>query len=345
MPQIDPVSAPGQEIKILSIDGGGIRGIFPARILQEIEQRTSKPIAALFHLVAGTSTGGIIACGLANNMKAEALLNLYVQDGGEIFSRSFWQRITNLGGLNGPKYSADNLEKVLLPLLQDVALKDVTSTELLIPTYAIELSKPIDSDGVQSTRMPMFFKSWKARGQGLNQGQQADDYNFRLRDIARATSAAPTYFPPAQVYNSSGDAFGAVDGGVFANNPSLCALAAAYQMYPGAKFTLVSLGTGSLERPVPYAHARGWGTLQWLHPILSVLMDGNADTVTYQCDQVLGARHFRFETTLGTDPSSPIAVNEDFDDASPDNIARLERLAAAFISANDKKIDQVCALL
>jgi hypothetical protein len=345
MPQIEAGKHDNQDIHILSIDGGGIRGILPARILQEIERRLNKTAAEMFHLISGTSTGGIIACGLATGNSAKDLGDLYHQRGGEIFARSMWQRISNPADLAGPKYAPGVLEGILAQVLQDKTLRDVTAAELLVPTYAIELSKPQNSEGVVSTRAPMFFKTWKARGVQLGDGDKPLDFNFALKDVARATSAAPTYFPPAQIRNESNDLFGVVDGGVFANNPALCALSAAYVLYPGANFTLVSLGTGSLERRIPYDDAKGWGDLQWLHPILSVLMDGNADTVSYQCDQVLGGRHFRFETTLGTDPASPISVNEDFDDASPDNVERLERLAAALIASNSKRIDAVCDLL
>ena len=296
-------------------------------------------------MIAGTSTGGIIACGLATGIGAEALGDLYHQHGGEIFARSMWQRVSNPADLAGPKYAATTLESILAEILKETTLRDITSTELLIPTYAIELSRAQDQDGVLSTRTPMFFKTWKTRGVQLAKGDHRDDFNFKLKDVARATSAAPTYFPPALIENDSEDTFGAVDGGVFANNPALCALSAAYVLYPGAKFTLVSLGTGSLERPMPYSDAKGWGDLQWLHPILSILMDGNADTVCYQCDQVLGDRHYRFETTLGTDPTNPISVKEDFDDASPDNIARLENLAEALIKKNSERIDAICEML
>lgn len=342
MPQLAGTNFAGTEIRILSVDGGGIRGILPARLLQEIEKRTGKRICALFHLISGTSTGGIIGCGVSNGMSAKTLGDLYASRGSEIFARSMWQKIQNPVELMGPKYRASALEDILGGILLQKTLRDITDTELLVPTYAIELSEPQVADGVASTRAPMFFKSWKARGVGLDTDEHADEFNFALKDVARATSAAPTYFPPAQIKNEKGDQFATVDGGVFANNPSLCALSAAYKLYPGAKFTLVSLGTGSLERDIPYDAARTWGDLQWLHPILSVLMDGNADSVCYQCDQVLGNRHKRFEITLGRDPNDPTAVNEDFDDASPDNVARLERLAERLIRERDKDLDTVC---
>ena len=343
-----PDANPKKTIRILSIDGGGIRGILPARLLQEIERRTKKSAADLFDLIAGTSTGGIICCGIAAGISAQKLGDLYAQQGGAIFDRSFWQRVTNPVQLREAKYDPAAIEKILLQLLGDTWLSDVHGPEVLIPTYAIELPKPEDMPGFQltTTRSPMFFKSWKARGVKLDPGDVQEDYDFHLRDIARATSAAPTYFPPAQIQSRSGQKYGVVDGGVFANNPALCALAAGYKFYPDAgRFIVASLGTGSLERDIPYDEAKDWGELQWLHPILSILMDGNADTVCYQCDQVIGKDHFRFEITLGRNPADPTAVNEDFDDASPDNVQRLERWSQRLIGEADQKLDSLCDVL
>lgn len=346
-----PIDVQGDTVRILSIDGGGIRGILPARILQFIEERTQKKAADLFHLVSGTSTGGIICCGLVNGMSAEMLGEFYKEHGGAIFRRSLWDRLSNLP-LTNPKYSADALEETLNGILGGKKLSEVTAAELLVPTYAIELPVPQDAAGVKSTRAPMFFKSWKARNHGLEQktdpgtGQKKMDvpaeFDFLLRDVARATSAAPTYFPPALIKNMAGQQYACVDGGVFANNPALCALAAAYTLFPKMHYVLVSLGTGSLERDIPYSAAKDWGEIGWLHPILSILMDGNADTVCYQCDQVLGENHHRFEITLGRDPNSANTVNDDFDDASMDNIARLGNLAEKLVSDNRQKLEDLC---
>jgi hypothetical protein len=138
-----------------------------------------------------------------------------------------------------------------------------------------------------------------------------------------------------------------IDGGVFANNPSMCALASAYKLYPAAEgYIVVSLGTGSLERPIPYNQAKDWGLVHWARPILNVLMDGNADTTCYQLDQVLGKSHYRFEISLGQDTKQdPDAVNEDFDNASPDNIRRIEGKAETLAQASAEKLRQVIAEL
>jgi len=187
------------------------------------------------------------------------------------------------------------------------------------------------------------FKSWKARGMDLDPSERREQLDFQLKDIARATSAAPTYFPPALINNRDGQSFGMIDGGVFANNPAMCALVSAYKLFPQAKqFLLVSLGTGSLERPIPYAQAKDWGLVHWARPILNVLFDGNADTTSYEVSQILGASHYRFDISLGMTPrQDPNAVNEDFDDASPDNIKRIERKADALMNGMAVKLQSV----
>jgi uncharacterized protein len=324
-------------IRILSIDGGGIRGIIPARILQRIEEATNKPARELFNLIAGTSTGGIIGCGLLKGKTAAEMAELYIRDGGTIFHRSLWDKVTTIDGLSNPDYEPGPLEEVLARELGGTWLSEVNGAELLVPSYAIQLPYAIPGDGVGVLfpRAPYFFKTWKTRGVDLSPGETPNQFDFMLRDIARATSAAPTYFPPALIANRKGEQFGMIDGGVFANNPGMTALVAAYRLYPQAKqFIVVSLGTGSLERPIPYKEAKNWGLVHWARPILNVLMDGNADTTSYELSQLRDVVHYRFDISLGMDPKQdPNAVNEDFDDASPDNIKRIDGKAATLATA------------
>jgi len=333
---------PDEMIRILSIDGGGIRGIIPAALLQRIEESTGKPATALFHLMAGTSTGGILGCGLAKGKPAREIADLYAKRGGDIFHRSLWDKVTTIDGLSNPDYDPSPLEKILGEELGDTWLSESHGAELMVPSYAIQLPFQIPGDGLGLLvpRAPYFFKSWKAKGTTLDPGDKPAELDFRLKDIARATSAAPTYFPPALIQNREGQSFGMIDGGVFANNPAMCALVSAYKLFPQAKgFMLVSLGTGSLERPIPYAEAKNWGLVHWARPILNVLFDGSADTTSYQVDQILGPAHYRFDISLGESPKQdPSAVNEDFDDASPDNIARIERKAQALANGMANKL-------
>ncbi len=316
-------------IKVLSIDGGGIRGIIPAAILAEIEGRTGEPIAELFDLIGGTSTGGILALGLTKpgsdgkpQYSAEDGLGLYEREGSRIFSRSIWHMIHSGWSVEEEKYPAEGIEGVLEEYFGDARLKEAL-TEVLITSYEIE------------RRTPFFFKSARAKD------PQKPGFDFPMRQVARATSAAPTYFEPIKIETDGrSDYYALIDGGVFANNPAMCALAEAKVMYPNADdFLVVSLGTGELTRPLPYDEVKGWGLRQWAQPIIGVIFDGVSDTVHYQLKQFLPAgRYFRFQTRLNEG-------NDDMDDASRTNIRALKLLAEKMIHEEDSTLAALCSQL
>jgi hypothetical protein len=322
--------------RILSIDGGGIRGIIPALILQNIEERAEKPISELFHMIAGTSTGGILACALTAPVingkprKAEEIVRLYRERGKEIFDSSFWHGFGSLGGMTDEKYESGNLENILDEYLQDAKLSGVEQ-DLLITSYNIELRKPF------------FFKSWKARGNKLREGETKQDRNFYLKDVARATSAAPTYFEPALISNIKEKKFPLIDGGVFANNPAMCALSSARILYPGkTRFLIVSIGTGETQREIPYDKAKDWGLIAWTRPVLYIFMDGVSDAVHYHLEQEFLKRdYFRFQIDFGSDPVDESAPNDDMDDARPENIRLLEKEAQRLMNFEKPKLNRL----
>jgi uncharacterized protein len=307
--------------KILSIDGGGIRGIIPAMILTAIEDRTGRTVASMFDLMAGTSTGGIISLVLnldggngAPKYRAADLVDLYVQRGTDIFSRSFWQGVSSVAGFTEEKYPAEPLEAILKEYLGDALLEEAL-TRVLVSSYEIE------------TRSPFFFKSWRNETKSV-----------MMRQAARATSAAPTYFQPALMMVED-KKLALIDGGVFVNNPAMSAYSEARRLFPDeADFLVVSLGTGQLTRPIPYEEARDWGKVQWALPILNVVFDGVSSAVDYQLRQILGENFVRFQTTLDT-------ANDDMDDASPANLAALKIEAQRIVEAQADDIDKVCRLL
>lgn len=328
--------------RILAIDGGGIRGVIPALVLQHLEERTRAAISSLFHMVAGTSTWGLLGVGLSTpgndsvpKFSAGDLAALYRERGEEIFSRSFWHGFSSLGGTVDEKYEADNLEEILEEQLGDARLSS-TLPDLLVTSYNIQ------------RRKPTFFKSWKARGERLREGETAADRELFLRDVVRATSVAPTYFEPALIRSESGKEFSLVDGGVFANNPGMCALASARAIYPAASnYLVVSLGTGMTERPILYEDAKDWGLFGWARPILSVIFDGVSDAVDYQLDQELNRDrvtwHFRFQTRLDKRPEDPESPNpnDDFDDARPENIRKLEARGRELVLRERPKLNRL----
>lgn len=310
-----------KQIRVLSIDGGGIRGIIPAMLLAEIEKRTKKRISQLFDLIAGTSTGGILALGLTKPDKngnpeytATDMVDLYEKEGPNIFSRSVWHRIRALGNLVEEKYPATGINKVLKAYFGSARLRNVL-TDVLITSYAIE------------RRIPFFFKSSKAK-------TSPEKRDFLMRDVARATSAAPTYFEPLKLDIDDSDYYALIDGGVFANNPGLCSYVEAKTLFPEADdFLVVSLGTGELTRRLPYDDVKGWGLAHWAQPLINVVFDGVSDTVDYQLEQLLSDKeglkqYYRFQVRLDEG-------NDDLDDAGATNLRVLKLLAEAIIRDND----------
>ena len=276
--------------KILSIDGGGIRGVIPAAVLVEIEERTGRPVAELFDLIAGTSTGGLLAL--------ESVLE--------------------------EKYPSRGIERVLAQYFGDTMLSE-SLTEILVTSYDIE------------RRSPFFFRRSRAR--------EREGWDWQMRQAARATSAAPTYFEPVKLQDrNSSEYYALVDGGVFANNPAMCAYAEARTLWPDEEdFLVVSLGTGELTRSLPYEEVKGWGLALWAQPILNVVFDGVADTVDYQLRELLASegddrRYYRFQTVLDIG-------KDDMDDASRTNIAALKTKAREIISENDAALETLCAKL
>jgi patatin-like phospholipase/acyl hydrolase len=293
-------------VRVLAIDGGGIRGLIPALVLAEIERRTGRRTADLVDLVAGTSTGGILACALAkpDPLPAAEIAGIYEQEGPRIFDRSLLKTITSVGGNLDERYDADGLVRALRTYLGDARLGDAT-VPIVITAYDIE--------GRQAVLL-----------------RPATDGDVPMVDAAHATSAAPTYFEPVRIGRRA-----LVDGGVFAINPALTAFA---EVAGERLDVLASLGTGEQTRPLALETVRGWGRLEWAEPILDVVFDGSADAVDDQLGRLAGERYVRLQTRLDE-------ASDDLDDASPENLAALRREAERLIAAREADLDRICALL
>ena len=293
-------------MKVLAIDGGGIRGLIPALVLAEIERRTGRRVADLVDFIAGTSTGAILACALAKPqpLPAAEIASLYEQEGPRIFDRSLLKRITSLEGYLDERYSDKGLVAALERYLGDTPMSAAT-VPLLLTSY--------DTEG----RAIHFLRS-----EGENSGAT-------MVQAAHASSAAPTYFEPVRLDGAS-----LIDGGVFAVNPAMCA----YAEVAGTLDLLLSLGTGEHTRALPYEKVRGWGQLEWARPVIDVVFDGGQDAVNFQLGALLGDRYTRLQTELDE-------ASDDLDDASEDNLARLRDEAERLISERSADIDDVCVRL
>ncbi len=321
-------------VKILSIDGGGMRGIIPTMVMDKIERLTQKPVCELFDVVAGTSTGGILALGITMpgtppgqpRFRSRDWIAMYENEGPKIFNKSLWEQIRSMGSIIDRTYRAEGLEEVLADYFQDTRLKDAL-TNVLITSYEMQYQNPC------------FFKSHYAR--------KRPEFDFFMRDIARATSAAPTYFPPAllEVQNRE-QPFALIDGGVVANNPAMCAYAEAKSLYPDAEeFIVVSLGTGAMVRSYTHEQIKKWGLASWIQPMFDLWFQGANLTVEYQLKQFLppkangDKRYFRFQTAL-------TKQTEYMDDTSPTNMKQLKTLCKENILRHRKKeIKALCERL
>lgn len=339
-----PKSTNPKFTRILSIDGGGIRGIIPGQILVALEaklkKRTNNPNASLaeyFDLVAGTSTGGILACTLlapqetagpasrTPRFTAAEAVELYIERGDDVFNVSIWKKIATAGGALDERYDADGLEEVLHDYLDDLELCHLLKP-CLITAYDIK------------RRKAHFFTQHNAR--------KSKGRNFLVREVARATAAAPTYFEVARAKSKSNITYPLVDGGVFANNPTLCAYAEARKLPPNptAKdMAILSLGTGNVKHAYEYAEAKDWGLLQWVKPVLDIMMTGVAETVDYQLKQIYDAvgcprQYLRIEPELQ-------GANHEMDDVSAKNLNLLREAGQYAAEKNDKDLEAFVDLL
>jgi uncharacterized protein len=343
--------------RILSIDGGGIRGIIPAQIgviiEEKLQQKSGNPdarIADYFDLIAGTSAGGILACiylypdaenpdplrGLRQRPRwtAQDAVNFSIKSGRDVFQSSFWQKLKSLDGLIDEKYPSNRLEEFFLENFRDCKLSELLKP-CLISSYDVE------------RRKAHFFNQIDGRAN--------PEKDYFIKDIARATSAAPSYFEVPKISSLTNESYALVDGGVFANNPALCAYAEARSKLripddrtdrgPTAKdMVILSLGTGQAQKKYPYKEVKTWGQVEWVEPLISIMMTGVAETVNYQMLQIFDAiekpnQYLRITPNLNKEKPLPI------DAASEENISELVRIGKEQADKYNDELDKIIDLL
>lgn len=262
--------------KILALDGGGIRGILTAILLERIELAVPGFLSG-FDLFAGTSTGGLLALGLAFGIRIHEVIGIYESYGPIIFKDSITDDLTDIGRLFGAEYDLTNLSQVLTKYFGDARLKDL-SKRVLISSFDLD----------NEDKNPL-LRTWKAKFFHNIPGDDSDG-NQRVVDVALKTAAAPTYFP---IYE------GFVDGGVVANNISMCALAQSLDGRSRAvdDVLLISFGTGKNPRHIR-SKSGDWGVIQWARHIVDLVIEGSVDLVDYQCQQLLQENYLRVNVNL-----------------------------------------------
>ncbi|HCC93712.1 MAG TPA: patatin, partial [Flavobacteriaceae bacterium] len=231
----------------------------------------------------------------------------------------------------------EQLEKHLTDFFGNLELKSFIKPSL-ITAYDLE------------NRKAKLFNSFNAH---------VDSNNFQVKDICRATSAAPTYFSPAQIKSKYGQLFTLIDGGVFANNPALCAYAEARKIpfgdlfqdlekpnYPSIKnMIIVSIGTGTVLKKYAYNKFENAGKLKWIEPLIDILLSANAETVDYQLSQMVNTLGKRNSKNYYRINPSIKNASSDMDDVSKENIEALIQAGLSYVDENKELLQQIAQKL
>jgi uncharacterized protein len=258
--------------RILSLDGGGIRGVFPAALLARLEEHLEHPVGRYFDLIAGTSTGGIIAIGLGLGLPAKDILRLYEDQGPAIFDQQHgpvhnWLRGQWRSGRHwfGSKYEADQLREALSAVLGERRLGE-SQTRLLIPAWHPVLERVYIYKTAHHPRLET-------------------DYMQSAVDAALATVAAPTFLPA----HRTSDGVELVDGGIWANNPIGAAVIEAVGLleWPAAQLKILSIGTIA----EPAAPPRWRGKLPMSAHVMRLFMAGQSHSALGTAKIITGDGH------------------------------------------------------
>jgi hypothetical protein len=294
-------------IRILALSGGGIRGLLAAQALDFVEQTLGKPIWQCFDLVCGTSTGALMALALTKPgpLSAQQCAKLYWDYGRQIFSRSPWRAFHSANAMVSPKYDGVGFQQALKTVFASQTLEDALQATLAI-SYCLD------------TRQPVLHRSW-----------HPPPSQRHLRDVAMASAAAPTYFPPAQLNQQWH-----VDGGTVCNNPSLTGLIEACKLY-GAHTrdcVVLSVGTGLCKTNIRPKSALGWGKIGWVSPLIDIMLDGVPDLTDQQMKDLMpDGQYLHLESAISADLSA-------LDNWNSANLGRLEAIGKKVIDSQKRSL-------
>lgn len=290
-------------IQLLSLSGGGYRGLYTAGVLAELEKAAGRPIGQCFELVAGTSIGGIIALAVAFEVKMQTVVETFQAAGRHIFperrTKSAIAKFRNLvSDYRKPPFAPEPLRDVIETLLGKDALLGDAKHPLLIPSVNLIEGRP------------QVFKTRHYEGAHR-------DWQLKAVDIGLATSAAPTFFPPARIENCL-----YADGGLFANSPDLAALheATYFLEKPQGNCWLLSVGTTTTKYSVADDPAHSYGIGFWVaddeRRLPNVIISAQQQFAEQIAMHYLDDRYLKIDTIpsheqairLGLAQAGPIAV-------------------------------------
>ena len=287
---LDPCAAP---LQVLALDGGGLRGIFTAATLAAWEEDFGTSIADHFDLIVGTSTGGIIALALGLGVSPAEVLSIYVDHGDRIFPSAGRGRLRSWLRLLRPRYDAVELRAVLKDCFGDRILGD-SRVRLAIPSYDLA------ADHVHLFRTP-------------HHPDLRRDWRVPVVEVALATTAAPMFLPAHRM-----EAHRLIDGGVWANNPTLVGVAECFDRLGGerGRIRVLSVGTTSELRERRAALDNG-GLLAWRSDGLDVMLRGQCLAATNHAQLILGRPN-----VVRVDVSTPEGLHKLDSVTAPDLIGR-----------------------
>lgn len=316
--------------RILSCDGGGIRGVISAIWLARLEHKLGGRLRDHFDLIAGTSTGSILGCGIAWGVPVADIVDIYLKRGREVFPgfmQRFWKRIgrTFSEGLSAPRYDGAGFERVLRDVFAEARFGDLA----IRPTMAVSYNT--------FNRHPVVFKN-----------TSPEFADMPIWEVIRSSAAAPVYFP-AHVTKIDRATVPLIDGAVVANNPTACAVAEAMRLgrsnpdVPPLRLenlVVASFGTGQATRQIDASEARSWGGLQWLFPVIDVMFDGASGAVDYIAKQLLPPeQYFRVQCRLES-------AYDDLDNATDENLNALVATAEEHLTrGGDEQLNRLAAAL
>lgn len=313
---------------LLALDGGGVRGLFSAMVLADLERRMGRPLCDVFKLVTGTSTGGILALLIASGRYSMAeIVDLYQALCVRVFPPSHWRM---------KRYIAQSILKELKLVRSARPLYRAEPLEDLLKEHLAEGGRAL---GMHEAKTRVAVTAWDAEGE---MAQLFTSYNggsaVRMWEAARSTSAAQTYFAPFEL-KLNYDTMALTDGGGGENNPSRIAIAESVSLAL-ANPLLISVGTGLSRRVENRGELRRMGLLDWGRRMLRFTMQASAYWADHTARRVLPVgRYYRFQADI------PAGVNVAMDDASGRNMEALTTWAAGYIREESRRLDDVAALL
>jgi uncharacterized protein len=282
--------------QILSLSGGGYRGLFTIEVLKRLEQRAGRPIGSCFDLIAGTSIGGIIAIGLALGKTAAEIHKMFIEHGERIFPEkpevefrlSHFFRIRR--AMKSPRHTNQALKEVIEGVIGKETLLGEAKTRLLVPT--VNMTK----GSVQMFKTPHSPRLF------------TDQYKKAV-DVAMATSAAPFIFPLAEIDNAL-----YADGGLVANSPDACAIHEAVN-YLGQRredIVLISVGTTTSKFGVPSSYGTDYGAWRWVENqrILTTMFAAQQQLVDFMVKQDLADRYVRIDEMASPEQSVDLGLDK-----------------------------------